>query len=117
LRKRECRGKPCVYPQTKTECARLCLGNMVGKNDYDFSPANPCISEASLSSEKEQWLKRVSEEAKLMHSALDVIRDAAFMAREDGAFHYVNAAAAKSLGYSKEELLKLTVMDVDKFLI
>jgi len=39
--------------------------------------------------------------------------DAAFWMNPDGRFIYVNEAASRSLGYSKKELLSMTVQDID----
>ncbi|NQT37081.1 MAG: PAS domain S-box protein, partial [Planctomycetes bacterium] len=45
--------------------------------------------------------------------AVDHSADAAFWARSDGRLVYVNRAACRSLGYSRDELLRLAVSDVD----
>ena len=45
--------------------------------------------------------------------AVNTSRDAVFLVRRDAGLAYVNAAACQSLGYTKEELLSLTVFDFD----
>jgi len=44
--------------------------------------------------------------------SIDRAKDAIFWVRPDGSFHYVNEAACQSLGYTKEELLSMSVFDV-----
>ena len=44
---------------------------------------------------------------------IEVAGDAVYWIKKDGSLTYANQAAAKSLGYSIEELLKLTVFDID----
>jgi PAS domain S-box-containing protein len=58
--------------------------------------------------------RRGAEDALLLHRlADDATSDAAFWLRADARFVYVNDAAARSLGYSREELLSMTVHDID----
>lgn len=45
--------------------------------------------------------------------SVDNARDAIFWINEDGSFIYVNDSACNSLGYTKEELLKMKTMDID----
>ncbi|MBJ6727388.1 PAS domain S-box protein [Geomesophilobacter sediminis] len=49
----------------------------------------------------------------LMSAALDKVREAAFLIDEEGNFVYVNQEACRSLGYEKEQLLRLGVCDID----
>lgn len=44
---------------------------------------------------------------------LDTVPGAWFFTRRDGTFAYVNNGACSSLGYTKKELLKATIFDVD----
>lgn len=44
---------------------------------------------------------------------LDTVPGAWFFARRDGTFAYVNDGACSSLGYTKKELLKATIFDID----
>ncbi|NGZ28939.1 MAG: GAF domain-containing protein [Magnetococcales bacterium] len=52
-------------------------------------------------------------ELRFTQFAVDHASDAMFWIGSDGQFIYVNEGACRSLGYSREELLTLTVMDVD----
>jgi len=52
---------------------------------------------------------RLREELNLKAQLLDAVRDSIFLYRPDGRLIYVNEAAYKSRGYSKEELLAMRV--------
>lgn len=58
-----------------------------------------------------------SQQTELHHAllafALDHVREAAYLVDEHAHFIYVNAEACRSLGFSKSELLNLTVIDVN----
>ncbi|HXU94090.1 MAG TPA: PAS domain S-box protein [Gallionella sp.] len=61
--------------------------------------------------------KRIEEQLKLKEFALDRAHTAAYLMAEDGLhFVYVNDAACRSLGYSRDELLSLTLPDIDPYL-
>lgn len=49
----------------------------------------------------------------LTQFSLERVADAVYWLNPDGQFIYVNSAACRSLGYSRDELLQLTVFDVD----
>ena len=57
--------------------------------------------------------KRMEEALKWTQYSVDHAADGVFWVRRDGSFVYVNDAACRSLGYSREELLELAVSDVD----
>ncbi len=57
--------------------------------------------------------RKAEETVRLMQFALDHAGAAVFSIRRDGSFMYVNDAACSHLGYSREELLRLTVSDID----
>lgn len=58
--------------------------------------------------------RRKAEEAlRFIQFAVDRVSDDAFWIGSDGRFVYVNDAACKSLGYDRDELLRLRVYDVD----
>jgi len=52
----------------------------------------------------------------ILTCALDNLNDAAFLINEDLSYDYVNRRACDSLGYTREELLSLTVPDIDAVL-
>ncbi len=54
----------------------------------------------------EEWLQ-------LTQFSLDRVADAAYWVSEDMQHMYVNDAACKMLGYTRQELLQLTILDVD----
>jgi len=49
----------------------------------------------------------------LVNFALNHVKEAAYLADEQGYFHYVNDEACRALGHSRDELLTLRVIDVD----
>jgi PAS domain S-box-containing protein len=57
--------------------------------------------------------KRAEEALQFTQFAIDHTADAAFWMTEDGRFFYVNEAACRALGYSRDELLQMTVYDID----
>jgi PAS domain S-box-containing protein len=57
--------------------------------------------------------KRAEEQLLLMKYTIDHVFDSAAIIAPDARFIFANDACCKSLGYSREELLKLTVHDID----
>ncbi len=57
--------------------------------------------------------KESEEELKLMKYALDHVNEAVYLTGEDGMFKYVSDGAVRQVGYSKEELRKMGIADVD----
>lgn len=57
--------------------------------------------------------KRTEALLRRTQTAVDHAREAIFWLQEDGRFVYVNDAACRSLGYTREELLACTVFDID----
>lgn len=57
--------------------------------------------------------KRADEDLLLKQFALDHAPDAVYWIDREARFFYVNEAACKSLGYAREELLQLTVPQID----
>ncbi|MDD3275846.1 MAG: PAS domain S-box protein [Kiritimatiellales bacterium] len=58
--------------------------------------------------------KQVESKLQLTQFALDHSSDAVFWVERNGTFSYVNDSACQLLGYTKEELLKLSVPEIDK---
>ena len=59
-------------------------------------------------------MRKMTEEALyLTKYAISHTSDAVFWVKEDGRFFEINEAACSILGYNKEELIKLGVMDID----
>jgi PAS domain S-box-containing protein len=57
--------------------------------------------------------KQAEEIRQLMEFSIDRAADAAFYICPDARFFYVNEAACQSLGYSREELLSMSLHDID----
>ena len=57
--------------------------------------------------------KQTEQQLALLSFSLNHVRESAFLSDEHARFYYVNEAACRSLGYSQEELLGLSVADVD----
>ncbi len=57
--------------------------------------------------------KRAEEALKLTQYSVDRAGDATYWVEPDGRFMYVNDAACKMLGYSREELLSMGVSDIN----
>ncbi len=58
-------------------------------------------------------MKKNTEALKLTQFSVDQSADAAFWMGKDASFFYVNDAACKALGYTREELLKMKVHEID----
>jgi two-component system, cell cycle sensor histidine kinase and response regulator CckA len=54
-----------------------------------------------------------SQRLSLLDFALDNVHEAAFLSDHGGRLHYVNAESCRALGYGREEMLRLTVADID----
>lgn len=57
--------------------------------------------------------KRMEEYLKITQLAMDKFGDSIIWLSSDGRFAYVNEAACRSLGYSREELLSMYIWDID----
>lgn len=79
-----------------------------GADDYLLSPIRTEELEARL----RPHMQGLSD-LETLHVALEAAHDAAFLCAHGGDFVYVNEAACRSLGYSREELLGLGVADID----
>ncbi len=92
----------------------------LAKQALNFYPSDTIVDRTlALNSLNEQLEKeiadrqRVEEKLQLTQFAIDRSADAVFWIGSDGKFLYVNDAACSSLGYSAEELLALTVHDIN----
>ncbi len=57
--------------------------------------------------------KCAAEQRVILEFAMDRVGEGAFLIDNDGRFLYVNGEASRSLGYSREELLRMGVPDID----
>ncbi|GAB4231018.1 MAG: hypothetical protein Kow0049_13160 [Stanieria sp.] len=60
--------------------------------------------------------KKVEKTLRLTQFSLDRARDAIYFLSPNAKFFYVNEAASKIFGYTKEELLKMSIYDIDPHL-
>ena len=56
--------------------------------------------------------RRAEEALRITQFAIDHMADAAFWMTADARFFYVNQAACRALGYSRDELVRMTVADI-----
>jgi PAS domain S-box-containing protein len=85
-------------------------------NDLTISPvrdASGCLTHFIGVQTDITKRKQAEERLELMQFSVDRAADAAFYICPDGKFFYVNEAACKSLGYSHEELLSMSIHDID----
>lgn len=57
--------------------------------------------------------KQIDQRLLLLNFALDHVEESALLVNEQGQLTYVNAGACRTLGYSRDELLALSVADLD----
>lgn len=67
--------------------------------------------------EEIQQREKIAKTLQLTQFSLDRARDAVFFLNGNAQFFYVNEAACQSLGYSKEELLQMTIDQIDPNLV
>jgi len=70
-------------------------------------------SVASQGQTQSPELPDANQSLRFAQYAMDHIGEEAFWIRPDGRLAYANEAACRALGYSREELLQLTVTDID----
>ncbi|HEX5392160.1 MAG TPA: PAS domain S-box protein [Rhodocyclaceae bacterium] len=99
---------PIIFLLASTDMAGRANAFRAGANDYLIPP----VPQEELEVRIAAHVRRPSQ-MKLLRIALDTAMDAAFLMNEQGGFAYVNEAACQSLGYSREELLQLTIEDID----
>ncbi|DAB30078.1 MAG TPA: diguanylate cyclase [Sulfurimonas sp. UBA12504] len=57
--------------------------------------------------------KESEEELKLMKHALDNVKEAVYLTNQEGVFVYMSDGATRQLGYTKEEMKKMGIYDID----
>lgn len=86
----------------------------VAERTSELKSANNVLQqELSERKQMELRLKENVRELALLNFALNNVQESAFLIDESAHFNYVNAEACRALGYSSNELLKLSVSDVD----
>ncbi|WP_299486335.1 PAS domain S-box protein [Acaryochloris sp. IP29b_bin.137] len=66
-----------------------------------------------LNEELEAKVEERTKALNMTQAAVNFAADTVFLIRPDGQFHYVNDTACAQLGYSREELLTMSVYDLD----
>ena len=61
----------------------------------------------------ERQVSASSEPLKLLEFALNTVKDAVYLIDNNTRFFYVNDESSRMLGYSNDELLKMSVSDID----
>ncbi|WP_455755900.1 PAS domain S-box protein [Sulfurimonas sp.] len=80
----------------------------------EYIRGNDGSIEGILSSGRDITKDRESEEEiRLMHHALNNVRESVYLVKKDGRFTYVNDSAQRESGYTKEELKKMGICDID----
>ena len=51
----------------------------------------------------------------ILSFAIDNIRESTYLIDDHGKFHYVNIKACQTLGYSRDEILKMTIFDMNPY--
>jgi len=92
----------------------VALRRMVNKRTAELDVSNQALKEsqqAALNLMEDAVLAK--ERLELTQFSLDQANDPAFWINSAGRFVYVNEAACRTLGYDKEELLRLSLPDID----
>jgi PAS domain S-box-containing protein len=93
---------------------RIVLVAGVGNKEDDYNEAD--VSHLALLMEGMWRLierKQAEEDLRFTQYAVDTAFAQAFWLKPDGRVLYVNDAACRSLGYTREELLEMTIPDID----
>jgi len=128
----ELQSIPVILVTAKDMGDEVIKGLDVGAHDYITKPFNGKVLSARLRSalrikeahdslahankrlvEEIVERRRQEELLRLTQAAVDNAADEVAWIRLDGSFGYVNDQACRALGYSREELLTMTVPDVD----
>ncbi len=93
--------------QAELEAYRLHLEELVASRTAEIQQTN-----IRLQSEIEER-KKAEEQLRITQFSVDHMNDAAYWVNINAEFIYANQAACEMLGYSKQELLGMTVLDID----
>ncbi len=59
------------------------------------------------------YLHRMQQELQLTQAAIEQMHDSLFLIGDGGRIRHVNETAVRNLGYTRQELLRMTVMDIN----
>jgi len=115
--------------RAKEDIGRVLRGEDLGSNEYtlmkkDGSPVPVLVHSTAMYKDGkpvglrgivvDMTERKAAEEAlRLTQFSVDHFSDAAYWMGPDGRFIYVNDTACRTLGYSREELLNMTVHDIN----
>ena len=85
----------------------LSIGKVVARDEHG-RPARMLGTHADITARK-----RSEESLELMRLSMEHASDAIFWLNQDGSLAYVNEQACRSLGYEREELLRLRLWQID----
>jgi PAS domain S-box len=87
-----------------------------GAHDYlmknNLQRLLPAIEREIRDSKSREKQRAVEKQIALLNFSLDSVNEAAFLCNHQGNLLYVNTEACKSLGYAREELLKMSITEV-----
>ena len=88
-----------------------------GADDYvmksNLTRLVPAVRRALLHAQERRKRRELEEKLRQSQILIDHTRDAVFWMNKDARFFYLNEAASQSLGYLREELLTMSVHDID----
>lgn len=109
-------GNLCILdqkPLREPEQAKQILRVFAARAAAELERQRVTTSLEQLNEALENKVTKRTRELALTQTAVDLAAEAVFMVRRDGSFYYVNKAACHMLGHSREELLTLSVLDVN----
>lgn len=87
-----------------------------GAHDYlmknNLQRLLPAIEREIRDSKSREKQRAVEKQIALLNFSLDRVNEAAFLCNHQGNLLYVNTEACKSLGYTRDELLKMSISEV-----
>ena len=82
--------------------------------EYDGKHYNICLRARYFGAQARRRGAAAAEEQRaVLECAMDRIHEGAFLIGTDGRFLYVNGEACRALGYSRDELIGMSVQDID----
>lgn len=102
---------PIIMVTAKVQSQDIVEALKLGANDYVSKPVDFAVVLARIETQLSH--KRAEEALRLTQFSIDRAGDAALWMGPDAHFLYVNDAACRLFGYSRDELLSMTVHDLD----
>ncbi|MBE9028832.1 PAS domain S-box protein [filamentous cyanobacterium LEGE 11480] len=111
-------GNLCILdkrPLRDVQRAKQILQVFAARAGVELERQRASIALKNRNKDLETAVQDRTKALKLTQSAVDLADDAIYMVRMDGSLSYVNQSACKMLGYSQDELLSLSVQDIDLY--